>query len=145
MSELQETQNNCNHQNARDWAIGLQHNFPDDLPRGICLRCFLVIHPKHWESGGPNQTIVVNAHKLYPVVKLMEKRDFDLAALEQEYIQHVDDLLGSNQANLIGSAELAYNLARAMIMDTFNAVTEPWRSVANDKNTTVLLGFGVKS
>lgn len=55
-----ETQENCPHQ-KRDIngiiknKIELVHNFPDSMPRGICLLCRKVWHPARWEFQGMNR------------------------------------------------------------------------------------------
>jgi hypothetical protein len=68
-------QSHCLHQdaNGKD-IIAINHNWTDRNPRGICMRCSLVIHPKEWRIGAPDpitgksQAYIVEAHRDYPRV-----------------------------------------------------------------------------
>jgi hypothetical protein len=53
-ANLAKLQADCSHtdQNNRS-AISLNHNFPDRLPRGICVQCRLMIAPAHYELAVP--------------------------------------------------------------------------------------------
>jgi hypothetical protein len=123
----------CPHQdNTKRWAFNLVHNFPDNLPRGMCPLCTTIIEPRHYACGGPNEVIVVPEHPLYPVVRWMEHLDYTLAKLEQEYLAQVDGLLGGNglQRGLIGAAEVAYNRARFIARAEFDLSTEIYKPAA---------------
>jgi hypothetical protein len=62
------------------YTIKLQHNFHDNMPRGICVRCNLYIEPAHWESRpviNPDGSItnkreVIEAHPMYWLVQQLE-------------------------------------------------------------------------
>jgi hypothetical protein len=110
----------CSHRRGqRKWAIGLQHNFPDHLPRGICLLCGLVIHPAHWvdwvPGGGPGAMTLVTANMLYPVVQMIEDQDHALAVLRDVYFAAVDSLIASNEARYLSWLDFTYALARGAI------------------------------
>lgn len=96
-------QNACHHLNAnREWAICLQHNFSDRCTRGICMMCHLVIHPRHWASGGPNKVVVIPPHPLYPIVQSLDKRDDDLWVEGERYAKEIDRQIkmGLNEESL---------------------------------------------
>ena len=112
----EQIQQDCTHRTADQWwDIGLQHNFPDRLTRGICLRCDLVISPRHWESAGPDEVKVVPAHPLYPVVVALEQQDYALATLRDVYFAAVNSLLAFNETRFIGDIDYLYARARAAI------------------------------
>lgn len=91
-------QRECKHRAYGDneWAIGLQHNFPDMQPRGICYLCNFVIQPRHWvdwvPGGTPGSMTIVTASMLFPVVTAIERRDYALDFLNRIYIAAVDFL-----------------------------------------------------
>jgi hypothetical protein len=53
-ANLEKLQRDCSHTdaNARP-SISLNHNFPDHLPRGICVQCRLMIEPAHYSLAVP--------------------------------------------------------------------------------------------
>lgn len=62
----------CEHKDKNDKdSIGITHNFPDRQPRGVCVLCHDVIHPREWRIGAPDpatgktQAYMVAAHKDY--------------------------------------------------------------------------------
>lgn len=119
------SESGCTHRHAGDWAIGLQHNFPDYLPRGICLLCGLVIHPMHWGQPTPHRTDLIPAHPLYPVVLLSERLEFALLLLDDEYTKQVDTLLADSQRQTkIFDAEIAHQQARQKLIDQFHFYTQ---------------------
>ena len=90
-------QRGCKHRayGDNDWAIGLQHNFPDMQPRGICYLCNFIIQPKHWVDwvpGHPGTMTIVTASMLYPVVTAIDRRDYALDFLNHIYDAAVDSL-----------------------------------------------------
>jgi hypothetical protein len=112
----QRMQDNCSHKTADQWwDIGLQHNFPDMLPRGVCLRCSLVIAPRHWADAGPGKIEAVPAHYLYPVVLALEQQDHALATMRDVYLAAVDSLTWNSEARLIEHVDFIYARARAAI------------------------------
>lgn len=147
---LEETEVASNHQKMQDacshltyagyWALGITHNYPDMLPRGICMQCTLVIAPSHWECGGPKQTVIVKEHPLYPVVRWMEARDYALARLEQEYEKQIDGILyprgyshDHNEldlATVLHQAEFNYVLAQGSIHQDFETHTTQYKKQA---------------
>lgn len=70
--QTQAYQDQCLHKddNQRD-SINLIRNFPDRQPRGICVKCHALIHPKEWRIGPPDaqnprgKAYLVDAHKDY--------------------------------------------------------------------------------
>lgn len=62
----------CEHldKNGND-SIGITHNYPDRQPRGVCVLCHDIIHPKEWRIGSPDpqtgksRPYMVDAHKDY--------------------------------------------------------------------------------
>ena len=97
----------CNHLDERqNPAIGLQHNFPDRQVRGICLKCGLVIHPRHWEFLTPNgRATLVDAHPFYPVVLAVDVADVGRAILNDVEAAAVDSLTASSETQLIAALE----------------------------------------
>ena len=89
---------NCAHKDKNDKdSICLNHNYPDRRPRGVCVLCRDVIHPKEWRldapdpltgqhtKGGKNGEVIdgvywrqgaylVLAHKDYPRVLKLENQ-----------------------------------------------------------------------
>lgn len=129
---LQKCQDACYHLDGNGyWALNITHNYPDGLPRAICPMCLLVIHPQHHESGAPNQYWVVAEHPLYEVVRWMEKRDYDLAKLEQEqeFIYTVDHLLGEG-AKFLTKSDWDYQLAQGKIQQDFETNTYQYKKRA---------------
>ncbi len=69
----------CPHldQNSRP-SVRLCHNFPDRLPRGICVLCQDFIEPRHWVIGPPDaenpkgKAYLADAHPHYRTVELLE-------------------------------------------------------------------------
>jgi hypothetical protein len=71
----QAQQDNCLHQDARGQStLRIIRNFPDRQPRGICMHCHALIHPKEWRIGAPNKdnprgvAYLVEPHKNYQTV-----------------------------------------------------------------------------
>ncbi len=70
---------NCPHvdKNGRS-SINLIHNYPDHQPRGICVTCHDLIHPREWRIGAPDEknprgkAYIVEAHKNYAIVLQLE-------------------------------------------------------------------------
>jgi hypothetical protein len=70
--QTQAYQDQCLHQddNQRS-AIRPIRNFPDRQPRGICMKCHALIHPKQWVIGSPDEknprgrAYLQDAHKDY--------------------------------------------------------------------------------
>jgi len=71
----------CRHQDKKGYStICLQRNFHDNMPRGLCTMCQLVIHPHHWDwrpvtlpdGSIESKAQVVPAHPLYYIVQEME-------------------------------------------------------------------------
>lgn len=106
----------CSHRFLdNSWSVGLQHNFPDYLTRGLCLQCGLVIHPKHWACGGPNKAVLEEAHLLYPVVIALDTRDHALAVINDAESHGFDQLRwmqGFIFPNSYGDLALIYSRAR---------------------------------
>lgn len=79
---LQEAQDNCPHidQNGRS-SIQLVHNFFDRQPRGLCVKCLALIHPKEWRIGAPDaknprgKPYLAEPHKNYNIVMQLESRN----------------------------------------------------------------------
>jgi len=69
-------QSQCTHKDKNGrWAISLQHNFHDLLPRGICTHCLVNIWPAHIEFkpvDGKSTAVLIKAHALYEVVQQLE-------------------------------------------------------------------------
>jgi len=74
-------QANCSHKDENgDWSINLQHNFHDNMPRGLCPLCGLLIAPLHWDYRPhmlpdgkiKSEAFVVPAHPLYYLVQQLE-------------------------------------------------------------------------
>ncbi len=137
-------QNACSHRSCgggytghsmqgQGWAIGLVHNRPDCLPHGICLLCSEWIEGNHWEDAGPSQIILVPAHKLYPVVLALDRRDQDLAVLRAKYEDEVDANFrhaGMRQhPSRIVEFEKAYQAEREKIIIWCETETRPWASL----------------
>lgn len=61
-ANLKAQQKGCAHldKNEKE-AIALTHNYPDRLPRGICVQCRLLIEPKHYELAVPGLNNLVQA------------------------------------------------------------------------------------
>lgn len=126
----------CPHQDSKGrWVFNIVHNFPDSLPRGLCPLCVSLIQPRHEESGGPNQTIIVEEHPLYPVVRWMEHLDYTLAKLEQEYLlQKIDSALASSHSmRLIPDIESAYLRDRIAAHQTFDKNTQQYKASLSEK------------
>lgn len=78
----QEYKDNCLHQddNQRS-SIRLIRNFPDRQPRGVCVKCHDLIHPKEWRIGPPDaknprgKAYLADAHKNYLTVLQLAARD----------------------------------------------------------------------
>jgi hypothetical protein len=50
------TKDECRHMDVKgQTAIRLIRNFPDRQPRGICMHCHDLIHPKEWRIGAPDE------------------------------------------------------------------------------------------
>jgi hypothetical protein len=64
----------------QSWAIGLQHNFPDGFPRGICLICAFVIHPMD---------------PLYPVVEVLDRAELANLFLQDVYAAATEEIVTS--------------------------------------------------
>lgn len=132
--EINDRQQGCGHrtQDDRDWAIGLQHNFPDMQPRGICLRCNFVIHPKHWvdwvPGGTPGSMTFVTASMLYPVVTAIDRRDYALSFLDRIYLAAVDSLMRFNENALIIWAEWMHAQAQKAVRQQCEDDTAIYRS-----------------
>jgi hypothetical protein len=67
---------NCTHKDERgQTSIRLIRNFPDRNPRGICMLCHDLIHPRHWTIGAPDaenprgKAIMAPEHKDYNTVR----------------------------------------------------------------------------
>lgn len=78
---FKQRQTQCTHKDRNGlYAISLQHNFHDNMPRGICLKCELYIHPTYWDyrpvtaKDGTitEKALVVPAHPLYHIVQEIE-------------------------------------------------------------------------
>lgn len=75
------TQDNCPHldDNGRS-SIQLVHNFFDRQPRGLCVKCHDLIHPREWRIGAPTdehprgKAYMVEAHKHYSIVMQLQSR-----------------------------------------------------------------------
>jgi hypothetical protein len=69
-------QANCSHMDKNmKWAIRLQHNFHDNMPRGICPLCELLIYPAHWDfrpENGKDKAFIIKEHPLYHIVRQIE-------------------------------------------------------------------------
>lgn len=90
-AEQDRIKSRCSHLDANGhWALNVVHNFPDRMPRGLCIRCTIVIHPTHFESGGPDEVISVASHILYPVIQALDLRDHYLAVLRDAETAAVD-------------------------------------------------------
>lgn len=58
-------QDACSHKDDNEkWAICLQHNFPDHMPRGICPLCQAYIEPAHWVDAANEEQAQIQATKL---------------------------------------------------------------------------------
>lgn len=74
----------CSHKDKNQrWSIALQHNFHDNMPRGVCARCRIHIYPAHWDyrpitdpTTGKitNQSFIVQEHPLYRIVREIESQ-----------------------------------------------------------------------
>lgn len=59
-------------------SISLVHNFPDHQPRGVCVLCHDLIHPKEWRIGPADdknprgKAYLVAPHKDYKTVMQLE-------------------------------------------------------------------------
>jgi hypothetical protein len=67
---------NCPHlDKSNNIAIGLLRNFHDRNPRGVCMLCNDLIHPREWRIGSPDpntgetKAYMVEAHKDYGLVR----------------------------------------------------------------------------
>jgi hypothetical protein len=126
-------QRGCKHRACgdNDWAIGLQHNFPDMQPRGICYLCNFVIQPRHWVDwipGHPGAMTVVTASMLYPVVTAIERRDSALDFLGRIYIATVDSLMRFDETALIVWAGWVSSQARKAVRQQCEDDTAIYRS-----------------
>lgn len=70
-----EAKDNCRHLDKRgQTSIRLIRNFPDRNPRGICMHCHDLIHPREWRIGTPDEknprgrAYLVDQHKDYMTV-----------------------------------------------------------------------------
>jgi hypothetical protein len=72
----------CPHKDSKSqkFTISLQHNFHDNMVRGICNRCGLIINPAYRDYRPEtqpdgrivNKVIVVKEHTLYPLVQQLD-------------------------------------------------------------------------
>ena len=63
----------CPHKDKNDKnALNLQHNFPDNMPRGLCPMCLVVIEPAHWDVRADGTTFIVPENPLYNMVRQKE-------------------------------------------------------------------------
>jgi len=59
-------------------SINLVHNFPDHQPRGLCVLCQDLIHPKEWRIAPPDEknprgrAYLAEPHKDYRIVMQLE-------------------------------------------------------------------------
>jgi hypothetical protein len=52
---IKKAQEQCTHTDKnRVSCINLIHNFHDHQPRGICVHCYDLIHPREWRVGAPD-------------------------------------------------------------------------------------------
>ena len=67
-------QSSCPHTHRGDGknAIQLQHNYPDNMVRGICPLCGIYIEPAHWEYNAQGKPEIVKEHLLYYRVRQLE-------------------------------------------------------------------------
>jgi hypothetical protein len=67
---------NCPHlDKSNNLALGLLRNFHDRQPRGVCMLCNDLLHPREWRIGPPDpntgetKAYMVEAHKDYGLVR----------------------------------------------------------------------------
>ena len=72
----------CRHLDPRgQTSIRLIRNFYDRQPRGVCMLCNDLIHPKEWRIGPPDDThprgraYICEPHKDYPTVLHISARE----------------------------------------------------------------------
>jgi hypothetical protein len=122
---LAHVRRNCSHRYAnKDWSIGLQHNFPDGLPRGICLKCSTVMHPVRFECVRSNQMALLPMHSLYHVVIALENQDAASALLRDIMLAAVDCLTNNREWSALADLDVIYTRARARISEQLNADIE---------------------
>lgn len=123
----------CSHLDGNgDWAIGLQHNFPDRLPRGICLRCNMVIHPGHWEVTNPQVAaamVQMDAHPLYPVVRALDQADAVQAFVNDVFEAAIVSLMNFGETRYIENLDRQYGLVRGAISAQLRQDTAEWSPV----------------
>lgn len=79
-SNLKANMELCPHTDDKDnWAINTMHNFYDQKPRGICMKCGLFIEPAHWEimydkGNVKGKPVWVQAHPQYNLVLQIESK-----------------------------------------------------------------------
>jgi len=65
---------NCPHlDKSNNLALGLLRNFHDRNPRGVCMLCNDLIHPKEWRIGAPDPNTGETTAYLHP-----EHKDYGL-------------------------------------------------------------------
>lgn len=73
-----ERRRNCPHRHPNGQnALGVQHNMPDGLGRGLCPICADVLHPQRYEYMAPNRDgsenkIILPEHPKYYMVREKE-------------------------------------------------------------------------
>jgi len=74
----------CRHRDTIDRpTINLVHNFPDGLPRGVCVHCGDWIHPAEWQFTAPTRQFprgkpfIIPAHPLYMEVIHLENEQLE--------------------------------------------------------------------
>jgi hypothetical protein len=128
-------QTDCPHLDAlQNPNIGLQHNFPDRLVRGICLRCHDVMHPRHWEIAAPTPSaptgrlVLMQDHPFYPVVLLVDAADAARAILNDVADAAINSLMASSEVRLLGDLEQVIDQARWAIQEELRCNVATWRA-----------------
>jgi hypothetical protein len=63
-ANLKAQQEACQHLDKNNnESIALSHNYPDRLPRGICVQCRQMIEPKHYELAVPGLNNLIQAEE----------------------------------------------------------------------------------
>jgi hypothetical protein len=74
--DREDRQARCTHKDKNlKWAVRTQHNFHDNMPRGICPLCELFIHPAYWDFrpvDGKDVAFIVPEHPSYHIVREIE-------------------------------------------------------------------------
>lgn len=70
-----EIKERCHHKDAKNsYSVSLVHNFPDHMPRGICMKCHLLIEPEHFDYGADGKAFRIPAHPLYSLVQALDQQ-----------------------------------------------------------------------